>query len=74
MLGAARAFENPAMTALVPQVVSRSLIAKAMAWVISAGQTAQIVGPASQISVPSMGPAATGAPPPALLTRRPGRP
>jgi MFS family permease len=46
VLGAAQAFENPAMTALVPEVVSRSLIARAMAWVISAGQTAQIVGPA----------------------------
>jgi len=46
LLGAAQAFENPAMTALVPEVVSRQLITKAMAWVISAGQTAQIVGPA----------------------------
>ena len=46
LLGAAQAFENPAMSALVPQVVARSLIAPAMAWVISAGQTAQIVGPA----------------------------
>jgi MFS family permease len=46
VLGAAQAFENPAMTALVPDVVSRSLITRAMAWVISAGQTAQIVGPA----------------------------
>jgi MFS family permease len=34
------------MTALVPEVVARPLIAPAMAWVISAGQTAQIVGPA----------------------------
>jgi MFS family permease len=46
LLGAAQAFENPAMSALVPEVVARSLIAPAMAWVISAGQTAQIVGPA----------------------------
>jgi MFS family permease len=46
LLGAAQAFENPAMSALVPEVVERSLIAPAMAWVISAGQTAQIVGPA----------------------------
>ncbi len=46
LLGAAQAFENPAMSALVPEVVDRSLIAPAMAWVISAGQTAQIVGPA----------------------------
>ncbi|HSB42538.1 MAG TPA: MFS transporter [Methylomirabilota bacterium] len=46
VLGAAQAFENPAMTALVPEVVPRGLIAPAMAWVVSAGQTAQIVGPA----------------------------
>jgi len=46
LLGAVQAFENPAMTALVPEVVDRSLLAPAMAWVISAGQTAQIVGPA----------------------------
>jgi MFS family permease len=46
LLGTAQAFENPAMSALVPEVVERSLIAPAMAWVISAGQTAQIVGPA----------------------------
>jgi hypothetical protein len=46
LLGAAQAFENPAMTALVPDVVPRPLIARAVAWVISAGQTAQIVGPA----------------------------
>ncbi len=46
LLGSAQAFENPAMTAMVPEVVSRPLIARAMAWVISAGQTAQIVGPA----------------------------
>ncbi len=46
LLGAAQAFESPAMTALVPEVVARPLIAPAMAWVISSGQTAQIVGPA----------------------------
>ena len=46
VLGAAQAFENPAMTALVPEVVDPPMIAPAMAWVVSAGQTAQIVGPA----------------------------
>ena len=46
LLGGAQAFENPAMSALVPEVVARSLIAPAMAWIISAGQTAQVVGPA----------------------------
>ena len=46
LLAAAQAFENPAMSALVPEVVDRAGIAPAMAWVVSAGQTAQIVGPA----------------------------
>ena len=46
VVGAARAFENPSMSALVPEVVARPLIARAMAWVVSANQTAQIVGPA----------------------------
>ncbi len=46
LLAAAQAFENPAMSALVPEVVDRAVIAPAMAWVVSAGQTAQIVGPA----------------------------
>ena len=46
VVGAARAFENPAMAALVPGVVPRPLIARGMAWVVSANQTAQIVGPA----------------------------
>jgi MFS family permease len=46
LVGTARAFENPAMAALVPGVVPRPLIAQGMAWVVSANQTAQIVGPA----------------------------
>jgi MFS family permease len=46
LIGAARAFENPAMAALMPGVVPRPLIARGMAWVVSANQTAQIVGPA----------------------------
>jgi MFS family permease len=46
LLAAAQAFENPAMSAMVPEVVDRAVIAPAMAWVVSAGQTAQIVGPA----------------------------
>ena len=56
LLGAAQAFENPAMTALVPEVVARPLIAPAMAWVISAGQTAQIVGPALGGALYAFGP------------------
>src|SRR4029077_6090860 len=46
LMGAARAFESPATTALVSDVVPRPLIARAMAWLGSANQTAQIVGPA----------------------------
>ena len=46
LVGTARAFESPAMAALVPGVVPRPLIARGMAWVVSANQTAQIVGPA----------------------------
>jgi Transmembrane secretion effector len=46
LVGAARAFESPASTALVSDVVARPRIARAMAWLVSASQTAQIVGPA----------------------------
>jgi MFS family permease len=56
--GAARAFENPAMAALVPGVVPRPLIARGMAWVVSANQTAQIIGPALGGFLYALGPAA----------------
>ena len=46
VLGAARAFENPTMTALLPGLVPRDVISRASAWSASATQTAQIVGPA----------------------------
>jgi MFS family permease len=46
LVGAARAFEGPTATALVSDVVPRPLIARAMAWLVSATQTARIVGPA----------------------------
>src|SRR5262249_61678593 len=46
LIGAGRAFESPATTARVSNVVPRALIARAMAWLVSANQTAQIVGPA----------------------------
>lgn len=58
LLAAAQAFENPAMSALVPEVVDRTLIAPAMAWVVSAGQTAQVVGPALGGLLYTFGPAA----------------
>ncbi|HRD75947.1 MAG TPA: MFS transporter, partial [Hyphomicrobiaceae bacterium] len=45
-LGAARAFENPTMQALLPQLVDRAIFPRATAWSASANQTAQIVGPA----------------------------
>jgi MFS family permease len=46
VLGAARAFENPTMTALLPGLVPREMISRGSAWSASATQTAQIVGPA----------------------------
>ncbi|MGH7346640.1 MAG: MFS transporter, partial [Candidatus Rokuibacteriota bacterium] len=46
LIGAARAFENPTTTALVSDVVPRPLVPAAMAWLVSATQTARIVGPA----------------------------
>ncbi|PYN80285.1 MAG: MFS transporter [Candidatus Rokuibacteriota bacterium] len=58
LVGAARAFESPATTALVSDVVARPLIARAMAWLISANQTAQIVGPALGGFLYALGPAA----------------
>jgi MFS family permease len=46
VIGAARAFEGPTMAALAPTLVPRHLIPRGTAWVTSANQTAQIVGPA----------------------------
>lgn len=46
VFGAARAFENPAASALLPNVVPRPLFPAAVAWVTSAVQTATILGPA----------------------------
>jgi MFS family permease len=46
VVGAARAFENPTMSALVPTLVPREQIPRAIALAASANQTAQIVGPA----------------------------
>src|SRR5262249_1391255 len=57
--GAARHSEDPAMTALVHEVAPRALTSPAMAWVISAGQTAQIVGPALGGLLYALGPGAT---------------
>jgi MFS family permease len=46
VLGAARAFENPARAALVPRLVPLAQLPRAIASVTSAGQSARIVGPA----------------------------
>jgi MFS family permease len=58
LVGTARAFESPAMAAPVPQVVPRSVIARGMAWVVSANQAAQIVGPALGGFLYALGPPA----------------
>jgi len=45
-VGAARAFESPALSSLLPGVVPRAQLPHATAWATSANQTAQIIGPA----------------------------
>ena len=46
ILGAARAFENPARAAYLPRLVPIAMLPRAIASVTSAGQTARVVGPA----------------------------
>ncbi len=46
LVGAARAFEAPTLSALMPGLVSESQLQQASAWAASANQTASIVGPA----------------------------
>ena len=46
VVGAARAFEGPTTSALMPGLIPRALLPQASAWHASATQTAQIVGPA----------------------------
>ena len=57
LLGAARAFENPARAALLPRLVPLALLSRAIASVTSAGQTARIVGPALGGLLYALGPA-----------------
>ncbi|MBO7742786.1 MFS transporter [Paenibacillus sp. MWE-103] len=45
VLGACRAFEGPSSSALLPMLVPKAQMQKAIAWTTSAGQTSQIVGP-----------------------------
>jgi MFS family permease len=47
LFGAARAFFNPANTALGPMLVPRPLLPRAIAWNSLAWQTASIIGPAA---------------------------
>jgi MFS family permease len=46
VIGAARAFERPATQALMPTLVPKPLVPKAVAWGSGAFQTASIIGPA----------------------------
>ena len=55
---AGRAFEGPTISALMPSLVSRELIPRASAWLASANQTAQIVGPAVGGLLYALGPTA----------------
>ncbi|UJF33848.1 MFS transporter [Paenibacillus hexagrammi] len=45
IIGACRAFEGPSSSALLPMLVPKELLPKAIAWTTSAGQTSQILGP-----------------------------
>ena len=45
IIGACRAFEGPSSSALLPQLVSKETIPRAIAWSTSGGQTSQILGP-----------------------------
>jgi MFS family permease len=58
VIGAARAFENPARAALLPQLVPLSTLPRAIAGVTSAGQMARIVGPALGGALYVLGPTA----------------
>lgn len=58
VLGAARAFENPARAAFVPRLVPLALLSRAIASVTSAGQTARVVGPALGGVLYALGPTA----------------
>jgi MFS family permease len=46
LIGGARAFEAPTMSALMPSLVPADMLSRASAWSASANQTASVVGPA----------------------------
>ncbi|CAG4890549.1 MFS transporter [Paraburkholderia gardini] len=58
LVGAMRAFESPSISSLLPSVVPRSELPRATAWSTSAGQAAQILGPAAGGLLYGVGPAA----------------
>src|SRR5262245_24419749 len=57
VIGAARAFENPARAALLPRLVPTAVIPRAIASTTAAGQTARILGPALGGVLYALGPA-----------------
>ncbi|HYM31683.1 MAG TPA: MFS transporter [Candidatus Cybelea sp.] len=57
VVGGARAFENPTLQALLPNLVARPLVPRASAVSASANQTAQILGPAIGGLAYGLGPA-----------------
>ncbi|SEA91171.1 MFS transporter [Paraburkholderia sartisoli] len=58
LVGAMRAFESPSISSLLPSVVPRSELPRATAWSTSAGQAAQILGPAAGGLLYGLGPSA----------------
>jgi MFS family permease len=57
ILGACRAFEGPTSSALLPQLVKKNILQQAISASTTAGQTAQILGPALGGLLYSFGPA-----------------
>jgi MFS family permease len=58
VIGASRAFEDPTMNALLPALVPRREISRALVWYTSASQVARISGPALGGVLIVLGPAA----------------
>lgn len=56
IIGACRAFEGPSSSALLPQIVPKAILQRAIAWTTSAGQTSQILGPSLGGLLFSIGP------------------
>lgn len=58
VVGACRAFEGPSSAALLPQLVPKELLQRAIAWATSGGQTSMILGPSLGGLLYSLGPVA----------------